>query len=201
MKEKILDTATGLFLDLGFKSVTMDDLADRMGISKKTIYAHFANKTELVKECTLGLFHKISHGIECICNVGKNPIEELYEIKKFAMHHLNNEKASPQFQLKKYYPEIYDTLHNKQYEVMKDCVVSNLTRGMDSGIYRANLDVDFVARIYFSGVTSLRDESLFPKETFPTDALMDSYLEYHLRGIVTPEGRSILNNIIQSNHE
>lgn len=201
MKDKILDTATSLFLDLGFKSVTMDDLADRMGISKKTIYTHFSNKTQLVRECTIGLFHKISDGIDCICNLGKNPIEELYEIKKFAMLHLKNEKTSPQYQLKKYYPDIYDTLRNKQYEMMKDCMLSNLSRGIEMGIYRENLDVDFVARIYFSGVTSIKDESLFPRSKFPTEALMDTYLEYHLRGIVTPQGRAILNTIIQSNHE
>lgn len=201
MREKIRDTATSLFLELGFKSVTMDDLADHMGISKKTIYTHFANKTALVRECTMGLFQTISNGIECICNVGKNPIEELYEIKKFAMLHLKNEKASPQYQLKKYYPEIYDSLKSRQYELMKDCVVSNLERGLALGIYRENLDVEFVARIYFSGVTSIKDESLFPKGSFPSDTLMDTYLEYHLRGIVTPAGRSVLNSIIQSNHE
>lgn len=201
MKTKILNTATSLFLDLGFKSVTMDDLADRMGISKKTIYTHFANKTKLVEDCTLSLFHKISDGIASICDLRKNPIEELYEIKKFAMLHLKNEKTSPQYQLKKYYPEIYKTLRNKQYEMMKECMLSNLGRGVEMGIYRENLDVNFVARIYFSGVTSIKDETLFPRSEFRTEALMDTYLEYHLRGIVTPKGRSILKTIIQSNHE
>ena len=201
MKEQIRDTATGLFLELGFKSVTMDDLAEAMGISKKTIYTHFSNKTELVKACTLGLFHKISHGIECICDQGKNPIEELYEIKRFALMHLKNEKASPHYQLKKYYPAIYTKLHEMQYEVMKDCVLTNISKGMEMGIYRPNLDASFVSRIYFSGVTSIKDESLFPRTQFPMAKLMDSYLEYHLRGIVTPEGRKILNKIIQSNIE
>lgn len=201
MKEKILDKATELFLNLGFKSVTMDDLSEQMGISKKTIYSHFENKTDLVDQCTLGLFHKISQGIDCICSLGKNPIEELYEIKKFAMVHLKNEKTSPQYQLKKYYPGIYQKLQQKQFEVMQGCVVTNLQRGIEMGIYRANLNVEFVARIYFTGVTSIKDETLFPKAILPHAELMDMYLEYHLRGIVTPKGRTILNNIINSNHE
>ncbi|WP_088340171.1 TetR/AcrR family transcriptional regulator [Robiginitalea sediminis] len=201
MKTKILETATELFLNLGFKSVTMDDLSEHMGISKKTIYAHFENKTDLVDQCTMGLFHTISHGIDCICDLGKNPIEELYEIKKLAYHYLKNEKASPQFQLKKYYPAIYNKLHQKQYEIMKDCVVENIRRGIEMGIYRENLNVEFVALIYFTGVTSIKDESLFPKARFTQTELMDMYLEYHLRGIVTPKGRTILNNIINSNHE
>ncbi len=201
MKEKIIDTACELFLNLGFKSVTMDDLAEQMGISKKTIYAHFKNKTELIDECASSIFEKVSGGIDCISNQGLNPIEELYEIKKFAMMHLKNEKSSPQYQLKKYYPQIYKTLNARKYNMMKDCVLTNITRGMQMGIYRENLDANFVARIYFAGVTSLNDDELFPKTGFPMSRLMDQYLEYHLRGIVTPEGRKVLNKIINSNLE
>lgn len=201
MKDQILEKATDLFLNLGFKSVTMDDLAEQMGISKKTIYAHFGNKTELVEQCTLSLFEKIAHGIGCICDQGKNPIEELYEIKRFALLNLKNEKSSPQHQLKKYYPQIYSTLHQKQYEMMQECVRENLVRGMEQGIYRQNLNVDFVSRIYFSGVTSLKDDALFPRHAFPMVSLMEEYLEYHLRGIVTPQGRAILNTIINSNFD
>ena len=199
VKQKILDTACGLFLTRGFKSVTMDDLSDYMGISKKTIYAHFENKTDLVAQCTMYLFNRISGGIDFICTQGLDPIEELYEIKKFAMNHLKNEKASPVYQLKKYYPPIFEKLQQKQFEVMKECVRENVTRGIDRGIYRPNLNVDFVARIYFTGITSLKDDNLFPQDLFSKADLVDMYLEYHLRGIVTPKGRMKLNTIINSN--
>ena len=201
MRDKILHKATDLFLTLGFKSVTMDDLAHEMGISKKTIYTHFINKTQLVEDCTLSLFEAISQGIDFICSQGKNPIEELYEIKKFAMKHLKNEKASPQYQLQKYYPKIHTTLKHKQFVLMKDCVGDNVRRGIELGIYRSSLNINFVSRIYFSGVTSIKDHTLFPLEEFPITRLMDDYLEYHLRGIVTPEGRNILNKIVNSNQE
>ncbi|MCK5442187.1 MAG: TetR/AcrR family transcriptional regulator [Maribacter sp.] len=201
MKENILDIATNLFLRLGFKSVTMDDLANEMGISKKTIYAHFTNKTMLVEECTMKLFCSISEGIDHICSLHKNPIEELYEIKKFALHHLKDEKASPQYQLQKYYPKIHESIKQKQYEMMGECVVSNIKKGIELGIYRENLNIDFVFRIYFSGVTSIKDHQLFPVTKFPIVRLMDDYLEYHLRGIITPKGRQILNKIINSNQE
>jgi len=179
----------------------MDDLANEMGISKKTIYAHFENKTKLVEECTMHLFCAISQGIDHICGLGKNPIEELYDIKKFVMQHLKGEKTSPQYQLQKYYPKIYSTLRSQQFEVMQSCVLDNIRSGIDLGIYRENLNIDFVSRIYFSGVTSIKDHRFFPKELFKIDALMDDYLEYHLRGIVTPKGRKILNAIINSNQQ
>lgn len=201
MKDQILDTATELFLNLGFKSVTMDDLAEQMGISKKTIYAHFKNKTDLVEQCTMGLFHKISHGIGCICEQGKNPIEELYEIKRFAMMNLKDEKTSPHYQLRKYYPKIGATLEKKQYEVVQSCIRSNIERGMELGLYRDNLNADLISRIYFAGMSSLKDDRLFPRHLFPMAPLMNAHLEYHLRGIVTPKGRTILNSIINSNQD
>jgi AcrR family transcriptional regulator len=201
MKEQILIKATDMFLNLGFKSVTMDDIAHEMGISKKTIYAHYANKTQLVEDTTMQLFCTISEGIDTICALKKNPIEELYEIKRFAMLHLKDEKSSPQYQLQKYYPKIHRVLRQKHFEVMQDCVVDNIQRGMAQGIYRENLNIAFVSRIYFFGVTSIKDHTLFPNDIFPTAALMDDYLEYHLRGIITPKGREILNSIINSNHE
>ncbi|NJB71698.1 AcrR family transcriptional regulator [Saonia flava] len=201
MKDKIVDRAAEMFLSLGFKSVTMDDLANEMGISKKTIYTHFPNKTKLVAECTLHVFHRISEAIEKICSMNKNPIEELYEIKKHMMVHLKNEKSSPQYQLQKYYPQIYDTLRNKQYEVMRECVLENLNKGIEMGIYRENLNLAFVSRIYFSGAMSIKNIEIFPQDIFPMTELMDNYLEYHLRGIVTPKGRTILNKIINSNQQ
>ncbi|WP_276168439.1 TetR/AcrR family transcriptional regulator [Zobellia alginiliquefaciens] len=201
MKEKILDKATDMFLTYGFKSITMDDLANEMGISKKTIYTHFENKTKLVENCMDHLSQNISAGITRICTLNKNPIEELYEIKKFVMVNLKDEKSSPQYQLQKYYPKIYKTINQRQFELMQECVKDNMQRGINQGYYRDNLNISFVSRIYFSGVTSIKDPQLFPIEKFPIKTLMDDYLEYHIRGIVTPSGRKVLNEIINSNHE
>jgi AcrR family transcriptional regulator len=170
-----------------------------MGISKKTIYSHFENKTRLVEACTMHVFDSVSRGIDQICALKKNPIEELYEIKKLVMEHLNEEKTSPQYQLQKYYPRIYNTLRKKQFDMMHACVINNVQKGIEQGIYRNNLNIEFVARIYFSGVSSIKDNRLFPTTRFPVAELMDDYLEYHLRGIVTSRGREILNDIINSN--
>ena len=92
MREKIIHNASELFITYGFKSVTMDDIANNLGISKKTIYLHFENKTKLVEAATLAMFELISCGIDGICQLEKNPIEEIYDIKRFVMDHLKNEK-------------------------------------------------------------------------------------------------------------
>ena len=117
------------------------------------------------------------------------------------MLHLKNEASSPEYQLQKYYPTVHADLKQRQFEMMESCVLDNVERGITLGIYRENLNVDFVVRIYFTGVTSIKDTRLFPNTKFPMSDLMDTYLEYHLRGIVTPKGRKILNEIINSNQQ
>jgi AcrR family transcriptional regulator len=187
-----------MFITLGFKSVTMDDIARTMGISKKTIYTYFQNKTALVQEATLALFHVIREGIDYISSKDKNPIEELYEIKKFVMLHLKDEGSSPQYQLQKYYPEISKKLKELQFKTMQECTLRNLKKGVAQGLYRSNLNIEFVSRIYFIGVIGTKDETLFPNQTFPKASLMEDYLEYHLRGIVTRKGEQTLNNFINN---
>jgi len=199
MRENIIHKAAVLFLTLGFKSVTMDDIAHEMGISKKTIYVHFANKTKLVEAVTFELFETICDGIDGICNASNNPIEELYDIKMFVMHHLKNEKSSPQFQLKKYYPKIYDMLKLKQFGKMHESVKESLQKGIDTGLFRPKINVDFISRMYFNGMTGIKDNSIFPQDIYSMNYLMESYLEYHLRAIVTEKGLQILNKFITSN--
>jgi len=199
MREKIIHKSADLFLSYGFKSVTMDDIANALGISKKTIYLHFDNKTKLVEATTLSMFNIISHGIDCICALEKNPIEEIYDIKRFVSEHLKDEKSSPQYQLQKYYPKIFNSLKNKQFEVMYQCVNTNLNRGIKLGIYRDTINVDFITRIYFNCMLAIKDDNLFPNNTFSKNMLMENYIEYHLRGICTIKGIEILNEIIQKN--
>jgi hypothetical protein len=196
MKDKILHKAAEMFLNLGFKSVTMDDIAHELGVSKKTIYTHFSNKTALIKEVTDAVFEIICSGINVICSKENNPIDELFEIKRFSMDYL---KTSPQYQLQKYYPKIYETLKSKQFDIMQDCVVKNLKRGVELGFYRDAIDVGFISRIYFHGMIGLKDIELFPLTQFSMNNIMSFYLEYHLRGICTEKGIHKLNEVITNN--
>ena len=94
MKEKIVEKSTELFLNLGFKSVTMDEIASALGVSKKTIYKYFKNKTELVAAVTDYMFSNICNGINMICDLNKNPIDEIFDIKRFVMSNLKKPKKS-----------------------------------------------------------------------------------------------------------
>ncbi len=201
MKDQILNKATELFLNQGFKSITMDDIAQQMAISKKTIYSHYGNKEAIVRASTHHVFTAICTGIDHICALQKNPIVELYDVKKYVLEHLKGDRTSPMYQLQKYYPKIHSELLLKRFEYMQDCVIQNVERGLAEGLFRENIDVGFVSRIYFVGITGIKDLEIFPMDHFPSTALHDMFLEYHLRGIVTPKGRKVLNALIHSNQE
>jgi len=181
-----------MFLTLGFKSVTMDDIATELGISKKTIYQHFENKTELVEASTMHLFEKISGGIDGIRAEEKNSIEEIFSIRNFMMKQLHNESSSPFYQLQKFFPKIFSCLRAKQFEKMHMCMKENLQKGVDNGIYRSDINIEFISRIYFTGLTGIKDSDVFPPSIFDMHDMTRQYLEYHLRGIVTEKGLDIL---------
>ncbi len=185
-----------MFLTLGFKSVTMDDIAAELGISKKTIYQHYANKTELVEASTKHLFGVISQGVDDINAMGKDSIEEIFLIRDFMMQHLHNESAAPFYQLQKFFPRIFSCLREKQFEKMNGCMISNLQNGIDAGIYRSGINIDFISRIYFTGLTGIKDSDIFPANMFEVYSLTKQFLEYHLRGIVTSKGLSILEKFV-----
>ena len=188
MKSTIIEKATKLFLQLGFKSVTMDDLAVSLGISKKTLYIHFENKHQLVKEVAHSIFEKVTRDIIKIKDGTSNPIEELHCVKMEAMKYLGSEKTSPNYQLQKYFPKIYEDLKTKEYQYLGELVKNSLQNGIDTDLFRAEIDVEFVSRLYLNGMRGIRDIEIFPIERFKIEELFENYLDYHLRAIVTPKG-------------
>ena len=114
MKEKILNKAVDLFLSFGFKSITMDDIAKEMAISKKTIYKYFRNKVELVEASTIFMHDTIDTRIKEIVRKNFNAIEENFAIKNLFKDLFKKSKTSPMFQLKKYYPKTYTKLMEQE---------------------------------------------------------------------------------------
>jgi hypothetical protein len=93
-----------------------------------------------------------------------------------------------QYQLQKYYPKIYASLTQKQFDVMQVCVLNNLKKGIEDGLYREHIDLEFTSRIYFNGMVGIKDKDLFPLTNYSMNTLMNHYLEYHIRGIATEKG-------------
>tara|TARA_B100000925_G_scaffold57798_1_gene38398 strand:- start:481 stop:1098 length:618 start_codon:yes stop_codon:yes gene_type:complete len=198
LEKSIVVTSTELFLTLGFKSVTMDDIAEEMKISKKTIYTFFANKEALVQSVVFSMYSYITTNLTQIRENASNPISELYEVKMFIMHQLKGEKTSPQHQLRKYYPNIHKELQKKQFDFMTKSVKKSLTKGVEMKLFRPSIDIDFISRMYFNGMVGIKNVDMFPIEKYSPEQLMENYLDYHLRAIVTENGMKLLSSYIKT---
>lgn len=198
--KEIIEAATELFLTKGFKSVTMDDLANEMGMSKKTIYSYFKTKTELVQATIAQIFCNITQGIDSIRAQNLNPIEEIFTINDFVSKHLKNESSSPEFQLMKYYPKIHSALNCRKFEAVHECITNGLIKGQETGIFRKEADPELISRFYFFSISQIRNKDLFHESDFPTHKVLKAYLDYHIRGIATPKGLKILEQIQSNSH-
>jgi AcrR family transcriptional regulator len=201
MGELILEKAKEMYLQLGFKGVTLDDIAQEMSISKKTIYQHYAGKNELVEAVGTYLMQVIFTEIRKIAESGCNAVEELFEIRKYLRRTLEDKYRLAAYQLTKFFPEISQKMHMRQFDRMKDSVTGNLERGIKEGLYRPEIHVDFVSRIYFTGISGTKDSSVFPEAQYNMDDLHNLYLEYHLRAICTPKGIVLTERYLSENKE
>lgn len=192
MKEAILEKAKDMYIKLGFKGVTLDDIAQEMNISKKTIYQHYSNKNELIEAVAKLLLNTISCDIDGIMEMKYDPIDELFQIRKHLRKTLEGDLQVPIFQLSKFFPEISKHVRDEQFAKMHDGVKENLIRGVKDGLYRPDINVEFISRIYFTGVAGTKDADIFPESIFNVHEVTKLYLEYHLRAICTQKGINTL---------
>jgi AcrR family transcriptional regulator len=185
MKDKIIKKATELFLKLGFKSVTMDDIACEMCISKKTIYKYFCNKELLIAESTEMVHKTIHESIDTIAAKQYNAIKENFEIKKMFKEMFKSGESSPAYQLKKHYPEIYERVMTREIRECNSVFKQNIQKGIQQGLYRENLDVDIYVGFYYNLIFSIHGSTSSEKEA---QELELQALEYHTRAMATPEG-------------
>ena len=199
MKETILKKAGDLFLKLGFKSVTMDDIANELAISKKTIYKFFKNKVQLVDEAT-SYMHEIMHNeVLIVYNYGHNAVKENFEAHKIFQGFLQNSDDSPLFQLQKYYPETYHKMMSQEFCMFKDCLSKNIEKGIRAGLYRKEINVELSTKFYFSLIMSIHDSNLYTYSKNTINKLEINVLEYHTRAIATEKGIEILLEQLEKN--
>jgi AcrR family transcriptional regulator len=185
MKDKIIKKATDMFLKLGFKSVTMDDIACEMCISKKTIYKYFSNKEKLIEEGTEVIHQKVHVLMDNVIIQNHNAIAENFEMRKMFKEMFQSFDHSPAYQLKKHYPEIYNKMIANEIEDCSNIFYQNIKKGILEGLYRENTDVDAAVKFYYTIIFSINGDVQFGKEA---NELETKALEYHTRAIATPKG-------------
>ena len=195
MKEKIIKKATDMFLKLGFKSVTMDDIACEMCISKKTIYKYFHNKEVLIEEGTQIIHQKIHLILDEILAKNYNAIEENFEIRKMFKEMFQTIDNSPSYQLKKHYPEIHSKLVKNELEDCNSMFRQNIIKGVEQGLYRENLDIEMYAKFHYLLIFSIKETTQLESESAKLETHV---LEYHTRAMATPKGILELEKQLQN---
>jgi hypothetical protein len=195
MKDKIIKKATELFFKLGFKSVTMDDIACEMCISKKTIYKYFCNKEILIAESTEMVHKTIHESIDTIAAKNYNAIKENFEIKKMFKEMFQSGESSPAYQLKKHYPEIYNTVMSREISECNSVFKQNIKKGIQQGLYRENLNIDIYVGFYYNLIFSIHGNTSSEKEA---QKLELEALEYHTRAMATLSGIAELEKQLQN---
>ncbi|CAM3331878.1 HTH tetR-type domain-containing protein [Flavobacterium longum] len=185
MKDKIIDKAAELFLTVGFKSITMDDIAAKMGISKKTLYKYFSNKEQLVDETTMSFQQRINARIDDVLAKDYNPIKELFEIKKTIQTFFQITDTSPLYQLKKHYPETHDKLMDCEQKECAQLFGQNISRGIAQGLYRKETDIETCTFFYYALIMHINATTILEKDASKLELAL---LEYHIRAIATPKG-------------
>ncbi|WP_374506651.1 TetR/AcrR family transcriptional regulator [Flavobacterium sp.] len=185
MKDKIISKASKLFLKIGFKSVTMDDIANEMCISKKTIYKYFANKEILIEKTTEAGLKEIDKIIDEIISKNFNAIEENFEIMKMFKEMFNSIETSPSFQLKKHYPEIYQKLILQSENECNLMFKQNIQKGIEQGLYRKDINVNHYAIFYQVLINYINENICSEKESKIYEL---NALEYHIRALATQKG-------------
>jgi len=185
MKDKIISKASDMFLKLGFKSITMDDIAGEMCISKKTIYKYFCNKEILIEESTAAIHKEIHEIIDTIIKQNHNAIEENFEIRKMFKEMFKSSDTSPIYQLKKHYPEIYEKVMLREINECNSAFEQNIRKGIQQGLYRENINIDSYIQFYYQLVFNIKANIVSEKEGQKIEL---EILEYHTRAMATPKG-------------
>lgn len=198
MKDKIIAKASDLFLKLGFKSVTMDDIAGEMCISKKTIYKYFCNKEILIEESTTMVHKAVHESIDTIVDLNHNAIEENFRIRRMFKEMFKAGESSPVYQLKKHYPEIYDKVISREINECNMVFKQNIEKGIQQGLYRKEVAIDTYVEFYYTLVFSINGNFIFEKEA---NELELQALEYHIRAMATSKGIIELEKQLNNYHQ
>ena len=200
-QEKILKCALELFFKYGIKRVTMDDIAKELGMSKKTIYQFYKEKDDIVNQlCNIEMIQHEKEMIE-LYELSKDPVHEIMLISKKMREMM--QKINPMFfmDLQKYHPIALVRFQKFKKECAFAHIKRNIIKGMEEGIYRPDIDVDFVANYRLSQLDMLMFTNQFSFEKVSFTKSHELLLDMFVHGVCTIKGHKLINKYKQIKEE
>jgi len=192
MKDKaqnILDHVSRLYHRYGIKSITMDDVSRNLGISKKTLYEYFSDKKDLVGQVLESEYTQRCLVFNALENRNLNAIEELFEIYALIKNLIRDYNPSMEYDVRKYYPELYSHLREVRRKVLFENSLRNILKGKKEGLYRKNLNAELISKLHLFRIETLYDSDLFTSEDLGSFETFHELFIYHLQGILSDKGR------------
>lgn len=193
IKDRILQAAIGLFTRNGIKSVSMDDIATHLGISKKTLYKWFENKDQIVSAVIANHLNGVQGECESIIGYARNAVDEMVQMMDWAKRQFANMNPTAIHDLRKYYPAAWSLFHSHKSNYILTQIQANLHRGVKEGLYRADLDVEVLSRLRLAQIDILFDPEIFPHGQFDQPRVQMACNEHFLLGMVTLKGHKLIN--------
>jgi len=194
---EIVKGASELFMRYGLKSVTMDDIARHLSISKKTIYQHFSDKDELVNTFTAVVLENQEKELLSIENDCQNLMEGLHQTSEFLKNKVCNMNPSLMFDLKKYFPKAWKIFADFKRNYLKENLKRFLQKGMEEGYFRKDTNLEIICRMRLEQVELSFNPDIFPQNEFDL-AEVHLQLFYHfVFGICTLKGHQEFNRVFQ----
>lgn len=193
LKERIIATATEAFTSNGIKSITMDDIANRLGISKRTLYEVFADKESLLKNCILKVQAERDRYLQGVYEQSHNVLEVILAVfqKSIEIFHSTNKRF---FDDMKKYPKVYEMMKSSR-DSDSEKTMSFFKSGVEQGIFRADINFAIVNLLVREQFDLLLNTEICKE--YPFIEVYESIMFTYIRGIATEKGARVLEEFIQ----
>lgn len=188
---KIVNAASELFRQYGFKAITMDDIARRAGISKKTLYQHFANKDEVVNEAIVCYDAEVKDKCAALLADATDAVEAM--VKMMAMMDSKYKEINPMamHELRKYYPDTYNVFRERLEKIDVGMVRELIEKGIGEGLFRKEINPDLMARLRLETALMILHPNLLVNERNDLLSVTLEISEHFLYGIMTHKGEEL----------
>ena len=192
-KEKILQASEQLFMQYGLKSVSMDDVARQLGISKKTIYNYLKDKKDLVYQVLQSHFTKKEAACQAIFSKNENPVNQMLSIGQHIV--VNYQSLNPGLinDLRKYFPKGWTLVNEYKNNIIRHFIIANLINGMEQGYYRSDINVEVIADLYLNLTEIITHSSTLENAQTKFPLIVSEMIYYHLHGVCSEKGIAYLN--------
>lgn len=193
VKERIINGALEMIMRYGVRAVTMDDIARQLGISKKTIYQFFENKDKLVLEITNQYLAREEETNNTICVNAENAILEIFRIMEHLQLIFRSMNPSLLYEIEKYHPQAWTNFTNYKKNCIHHSIAENLRKGIEQGLYRKDLDIEFMTITRIETMMMGFNPTIFPPAKYLVSEVQTHLLDHFLHGICTIKGHKLIN--------